>query len=154
MWYLGGRVPGLVGILHLLMHGRYFLYCDYSLSAEHVLANVLVFAFFAHCLCGVSHNPQQIKSSILQHRRTLPVSSFGPQPAHFNHFSRELWCVEEQPAGTMHRTDVDCGSTSRLFSFNLLPWRLEGSHQSIGTFQLPVTSQPNVKPKPFHKRHE
>lgn len=49
-----------------------------------MLANVLVFAFFAHCLCGVTHNPEQIKSSTLQHRTTFPVSSFGQRPAYLN----------------------------------------------------------------------
>lgn len=91
MWRLGGRVPGLVFILYLLLHDITF-FTAIILSAEHVLANVLVFAFFAHCLCGVSHNPEQIKSSILQHRRAFPVSSFGPKPAHFNHFSRGMKC--------------------------------------------------------------
>lgn len=53
---------------------------------------------------------------------------------------------ETSDVGTVCRTDVVCRSTSSLFPFNLLPWRVERSRHGSSTFQLPVTSQPNLKP--------
>lgn len=95
-----------------------------------------------HTVFGVSHNPEQIKPFILQHRRTFPEFPW-PKASSFQSFqgSERKWKVMcwEENLGRL------CRAHTRAVGPR--PWRLERS-RSISTFELPVTSQPDPKLNP------